>query len=162
MSDLKKKQQLCVASCTEKLSSHCNQVSLLGVTTNCCGTKHKCVFVLLASFCHPFKAIPSAVCERLSKLTTMTETDKHLLLDKIHPQCFQALLHTNPVTKMIPALTEQPQDDKEAAALKQVKDNSNNKENRRRTICCCIGYFDLRSQPVHSIIETTKDKFNLQ
>jgi len=45
-----------------------------------------------------FKAMPSGVCKRLSKLTTITETNKNLPLDKICPQHFQALQQAGPVT----------------------------------------------------------------
>jgi len=40
-----------------------------------------------------FKAMPSGVYKRLSKLTTITETNKNLPLDKICPQRFQLKLH---------------------------------------------------------------------
>jgi len=67
------------------------------------------------------------------------------------------------VTKKVPTLTEQPQHTtKEAKALKQAKAKSNNKRNRRRTTYFCIGHSNIWSKPVHSIIKSIKDKFNLQ
>jgi len=90
------------------------------------------------------------------------ETDKGPPLDKIYQEHVQALQHTNLVTEKIPTLTEQPQHNDEATAPKQVKDNSNNKGNRRLTICFCIVHFDRGSKPVHSIVKTINDKFNLQ
>jgi len=74
-----------------------------------------------------FKAIPSEVYKRLSKLTTITETTKNPQLNKICEQSFQALQDTGPVTKKVPTLTEQLQHNEEAKALKQARDNSNNK-----------------------------------
>jgi len=109
-----------------------------------------------------FKAIPSGVYKRLSKLTTITETNKNLPIDKIYPQHFQALQHAGLVTKKVPTLIEQLQHNKKANALKQAKDNSNNERNRRRTTYFCIGYSNIWSKPVHSIIKSIKDKFNLQ
>jgi len=61
-----------------------------------------------------FKATPSGVYKRLSELTTITETNKNLALDKIYPQHFQALQHAGLVTKKVPTLTEQPQHNEEA------------------------------------------------
>jgi len=109
-----------------------------------------------------FKAIPSGVYKRLSKLTTITKTNKNLPLDKIYPQHLQALQHAGLLTKKVPTLTEQLQHNEEAKALKQAKDNSNNERNRRRTTYFCIGYSNIWSKPVHSIIKSIKDKFNLQ
>jgi len=109
-----------------------------------------------------FKAIPSGVYKRLSKLTTITETNKNLPPDKIYPQHFQALQHAGLVTKKVPTLTEQLQHNKEAKAIKQAKDYSNNERNRRRTTYFCIGYSIVWSKPVHSIIKSIEDKFNLQ
>jgi len=109
-----------------------------------------------------FKAIPSGVYKRLSKLTTITETNKNLPLDKIYPHHFQALQQVELVTNKFPTLTEQLQHHEEAKAIKQAKDNSNNERNRRRTIYFCIGYSNIWSKPVHSIIKSIKDKFNLQ
>jgi len=51
-----------------------------------------------------FKAILSGVYKRLSKLTTITDTNKNLPLDKIYPQHFQALQHAGLVTKKVPRL----------------------------------------------------------
>jgi len=90
-----------------------------------------------------FKAMSSGVCKRLSKLTTTTDTNKNLPLNKIYPQDFQALKHAGPVTKKVPTLTEQLQHNEEAKAIKQAKDNSNNKRNRRRTACFCIGHSNI-------------------
>jgi len=109
-----------------------------------------------------FKAIPSGVYKRLSKLTTIRETNKSLPLDKIYRQHFQALQHAGLVTKKVRTLTEQLQHNKEAKAIKQAKDNSNNERNRRRTTYFCIGHSNIWSKPVHSIIKSIKDKFNLQ
>jgi len=111
-----------------------------------------------------FKAIPSGVFKRLSKLTIImiTETNKNLPQEKIYPQHFQALQHWGLITKKIPTLTKLLQHNEEAKALKQVKDNSDNEWNKRRTIYFSIGYSNLWSKPVHSIIKTVKDKFNLQ
>jgi len=99
---------------------------------------------------------------RLSKLTTITETNKNLPLDKIYPQHFQALQHAGLVTKKVPALTEQLLHNEEAKAAKQAKDNSNNERNRRKTTYFCMGHSNIWSKPVHSIIKSIKDKFNLQ
>jgi len=77
---------------------------------------------------------PSGVYKRLSKLTTITETNKNLPLDKIYPQNFQAFHCAGLVTKKIPTLSEQLQVDEEAKALKQTKNDSNNQRNRRRII----------------------------
>jgi len=85
-----------------------------------------------------FKAIPSGVCKNLSELTTITETNKNLTLDKIHPQRFQAPQHAGLVTKKVPALTEQLQHNEEAQAVRQAEDNCNNERNRRRTACFCF------------------------
>jgi len=109
-----------------------------------------------------FKAIPSGVYKRLSKLTTITETKNNLPLDKIYPQHFQALQQAGLVTKRIPTLTKQLQHNEEAKALKQAKGHSNNEHNRRRITCFCIGYSNICYKPVHSIVKTIKDKFNLQ
>jgi len=109
-----------------------------------------------------FKAIPSGVYKRLSNLTTITETNKNLPLDKIYPQHFQALQHAGLVTEKVPTLTEQLQHNEETKAIKQAEDNSNNERNRRRTTYFCIGYSNIWSKPVHSIIKSIKDKFNLQ
>jgi len=109
-----------------------------------------------------FKAIPSGVCKRRSELTTITETNKNPPPDKIYPQHFQALQRAGPITKKAPTLTEQLQHNKEAKALEQAKDNSNNEHNKRRTTCFCIRHSNIWSEPVHSIIKSVKDKFNLQ
>jgi len=109
-----------------------------------------------------FNAIPSGIYKRLSKLTRITEINKKPPLDKIYPQCFQALQPTDLVAKKIPTLIEHLQHNKEAKALKQAKDESNNRQNRQRTIHFCIRCPSLWSKPVHSIIKTIKDKFNLQ
>jgi len=109
-----------------------------------------------------FKAIPSGVYKTLSELTKITETNKNLPLDKIYPQHFQALQHAGLVTKKVPTLTEQLLHNEEAKAAEQAEDNSNNERNRRRTACFCIGHSNIWSKPVHSIIKSTKDKFNLQ
>jgi len=84
----------------------------------------------------------------------------YLPLDKIYSQHFQALQHAGIVNKKIPTLTKQLQHNEEAKAVKQAKDQSNNKYNRRRTTYFCIGYSNIWSKPVRSIIETVKDKFN--
>jgi len=63
---------------------------------------------------------------------------------------------------LVPTLTEQLQHNEEAKAIKQAKDNSNNESNRRRTTYFCIGCSNIWSKPVHSIIKSIKDKFNLQ
>jgi len=59
-------------------------------------------------------------------------------------------------------LTEQLLHNEEAKAAKQAEDNSNNERNRRRTTCFCIQCSNAWSKPVHSIIKSIKDKFNLQ
>jgi len=59
-------------------------------------------------------------------------------------------------------LTEQLQHNDKAKALEQAKDNSNNESNRRRTTYFCLGCSNIWSNPVHSIIKSIKDKFNLQ
>jgi len=105
---------------------------------------------------HPFRSL-----QRLSKRTTITETNKNLPLDKISPQHLQALQNAGPVTKKVSTLTEL-QHNEEAKALKQATDNSNNKRNRRRTIYFCIRHSNLWSKSIHSIVKTIKDKFNLQ
>jgi len=64
--------------------------------------------------------------------------------------------------KKIPTLTKQLQHNEEAKALKQAKDDPNNKQNRRRTIYFCVGHSNLWPEPVHALIKTVKDKFNLQ
>jgi len=64
---------------------------------------------------HPFRSL---LCIGLSELTTITETNKNLPPDKIHPQHFQAPQHAGPVTKKIPMLTKQLQHNEEAKALK--------------------------------------------
>ena len=108
-----------------------------------------------------FKAIPSGVYKRLSKLTTVTETNKNLPLDKIYPQHFKALQSAGLVTKKVPTLTEQLQHDEQAKAAKQAKDDSNNQRNRSRTTYFCIGYTKIWSKPIHTIIKEMKAKFNL-
>jgi len=56
-----------------------------------------------------FKAILSAVCKTLSKLTTIAETKKCLPPDKMSPQHFQALQDAGPIARKIPTLAQQPQ-----------------------------------------------------
>jgi len=87
-----------------------------------------------------FKVIPSGVYKRLSKLTTITETNKNITRQNLPttlPSC--TTQHAGLVTKKAPTLTEQLQHNKEAKVLKQAKDNSNNEGNRRRTTYFCIG-----------------------
>mgnify|MGYP001787478984 FL=1 len=109
-----------------------------------------------------FKAIPAGVYKRLSKLTTITETNKDLQLDEIYPQHFQALKHAGLITKKIPTLTQQLQSNEQSKNNKQGKDKSNNKRNRSRTTYFCIGYSKLWSKPIHCIIKKIQAKFNLK
>jgi len=109
-----------------------------------------------------FKAIPSGVYKRLSKLTTVADANKDLPLDQLYPQHLKALHHAGLVTNKIPTLTEQLQHNEEAKAIKKAKGDSNNQRNRRRTICFCIGYSKLWSKPIHTVIKSIKAKFNLQ
>ena len=111
-----------------------------------------------------FKAIPSGVCNRMSELTTITETNKNLPLGKIYLHHSQALQHAGLVTQKVPTLIEQLQHNKQAKTLKQADCNSNDKRNRTTTTCFGIGHSKIWSKPVQSMITSIKDraKFNLQ
>jgi len=77
-------------------------------------------------------------------------------------QPFRAPQHEGSVTQKIPTLTEQLQCNEENKALEQAKDCSKKERKRRRTTCFCIGHSITWHEPVHTIVKTAKDKFNLQ
>ena len=70
--------------------------------------------------------------------------------------------HAGIVSKKVPTLTEQQLHNEEAKATKQAKDCSNNEQNGRKTTYSCLGCSNIWFEPVHSIIKSVKDKFNLQ
>jgi len=122
--------------------------------------KHTNADIIHAKAC--FTATPTCVYKRLSRLTTIMETSKNLPPDKTYRHLFQALQHAGLVTMKISKLIKQLQNNEEARSLKQTKKDSNNEPNRGIAIGFCIGHCNLWSKPVHSIIKTAKDEFNLQ
>jgi len=153
---------LCIASCTKSCALFAIKLACWTQLSTVVAKNTNVVFFFLHLSAIPSKPSLQQSVKDCLKLTTIMETDKGPPLDKIYQEHVQALQHTNLVTEKIPTLTEQPQHNDEATAPKQVKDNSNNKGNRRLTICFCIVHFDRGSKPVHSIVKTINDKFNLQ
>ncbi len=111
-----------------------------------------------------FRAIPTGVCHRLAKLTTITPENANIPLSQLYPQHFQALQQANLLTKhsleKIPTLAEaqnlyQPVDPSKRALQQRQRD-------ARRTTYFCIGKSMAWTTPIWLIIKKLKKKHHLK
>ena len=109
-----------------------------------------------------FLAITNGVCKRLTKLTTINESNENKKLDEIYPLHFQALEHADLLQgKSAPTLksvmeTLQKFDNDEEKAKKKERDR-----NRMRAIPFKMAYSKFwSSNPVHKIIKEERAKFS--
>ena len=108
-----------------------------------------------------FKAIPTGVCKRLAKLTTLTEENKNKKMDELYPVHFGALSDANLLDKIqIPTLEQQQSSSmttltEEESAFRKKRQT----KDRKRMTFFKIGYNDFWKKPIHTIINEIKRKF---
>ena len=110
-----------------------------------------------------FKAIPQGVCQRLAKLTTVTEKNANKTLKEIYPDHFKALETAKLVTDSIPTLKQEIQ--KREASLNRktsAKKTKQKERDRKRATYFCVGYSKVWKTPIHKTIKELKDKHNLK
>jgi GIY-YIG catalytic domain len=109
--------------------------------------------------------IPTGVCGRLAKLTTIDEENENRLLEDIYPQHFKALRNANLIVDKSPTLQEMATKVLVNQLTTLDTNSTNNKtekeRNRRRSTFFCIGVSKAWSVPIHQIIKEVKKKFNL-
>ena len=110
-----------------------------------------------------FRAIPAGVCNRLAKLTTITNDNADLPLDEIYKEHFKQLRHAELIKGRVPTLREELD---RLAQAKQVGGGSRKEKqrerNRFRTTYFCIGFSRAWITPIHSIINRLREEFDLK
>jgi len=82
-----------------------------------------------------FKAVPLAVCKRLSNRTTIMEANKNPTAQNLPTKLSNFATHMpTAVAKTIPTSMEELQLDNEAKAFKQAEDESNNQKTERERL----------------------------
>ena len=107
-----------------------------------------------------FRAIPQGVCNRLTKLTTVTEHNSKTPLDELYPDHFAALKQANLINKRsmptMPTLSEAQQLYQPVPKSERAKQQR--KRDARRTTYFCIGYHSAWTTPLGQIVKEAKKK----
>ena len=110
-----------------------------------------------------YKAIPQGVCQRLTKLTTVSDDNKDRKLDDIYPDHFEALNKAKLLRNLeIPTLgdskaaMEAEPIGEEAEAIKKRK--KRRARDRLRSLFFCVGYTDIWPDPIHVTLNRIKKR----
>lgn len=107
-----------------------------------------------------FKAIPTGVYHRLTKLTSMKEGNKDSRLDELYPKHFESLRKANLVKDGIPTLGEKAKEIEENRDKDEdVKLKKRREDDRKRAIYFKAGFTDYWRKPLHKTIKEIKAKF---
>jgi hypothetical protein len=109
------------------------------------------------------RAIPTGVCGRLAKLTTLNDTNGNKPLEEIYTQHFKALRNANLLVDNSPTLKEMISrlDQKPKPNPNSTNSKTEKERNRRRSTFFCIGVSKAWLIPIHQIIKDIKKKYNL-
>jgi GIY-YIG catalytic domain len=107
------------------------------------------------------RAIPTGVCGRLAKLTTIDEMNGDKPLEEIYPQHFKALRNANLLSNKSPTLKEMTSKLGQKLNLNSTSSKTDKERNRRRSTFFCIGVSKAWLVPVHQVIKDIKKKYNL-
>ena len=114
-----------------------------------------------------FKAIPAGVCQRLAKLTALTDDNKNKSLDEIYPKHHSVLREAGPLTSKTPTPQEELErqskvrDETDPSTAKNIRAAKQRERNRSRSTFFCVGYSKAWKKPIHKTINEIKKKFNL-
>ena len=109
-----------------------------------------------------FRAIPEGVCQRLAKLTTPTNKNKHLPLDSTYPKHFEALRHAGLINDEPPTLeNELEKIESNKLITKTDRKKKQKVRERSRSIFFCVGSSNAWKTPIHKIIAKAKARFGL-
>ena len=110
-----------------------------------------------------YKAIPQGVCQRLTKLTTVSDDNKDRKLDDIYPDHFEALNKAKLLRNLeIPTLgdskaaMEAEPIGEEAEAIERRK--KRRARDRLRSLFFCVGYTDIWPDPIHVTLNRIKKR----
>ena len=108
-----------------------------------------------------FKAIPSGVIKRLTKLTSIDENNTDSKLSDLYPTHFEALSNAKLIKEEnVPTLgASKNQMAKDAADTASQALKKRRERDRKRAIYFKIGFTDFWRKPVHKIIKERKAKF---
>ena len=108
-----------------------------------------------------FKAIPSGVFKRLTKLTSLDDDNTNCKLSELYPTHFEALNNAKLIKpEQIPTLGESKEKmakEKEDTASQALK--KRRERDRKRAIYFKIGFTDFWRKPIHKVIKEIKAKF---
>ena len=108
-----------------------------------------------------FKAIPSGVIKRLTKLTSIDENNTDSKLSDLYPTHFEALSNAKLIKEEnVPTLgASKNQMAKDAADTASQALKKRRERDQKRAIYFKIGFTDFWRKPVHKIIKEIKAKF---
>ena len=108
-----------------------------------------------------FKAIPNGVMKRLTKLTSVDESNYDSKLEELYPVHFAALEHSKLVkpntTPTLGELTKKMEEEKLDTVSQALK--KRRERDRKRAIYFKIGYSDFWKKPIHKTLKEIKSRF---